>query len=72
MLADANKQDGHVGRMDEADQGTDHVADGVALGDDEAVERAHGAKGCIEVAGLSDRICADESLYRRVSEFFFF
>lgn len=37
MLADSHKHNRHVGRVDQADKGTDHVADGVALGDDEAV-----------------------------------
>ncbi|KAI6787301.1 hypothetical protein KC361_g9536, partial [Hortaea werneckii] len=38
MLADAQKDDGDARGMDHADEGADHVADGVALGDDEAVE----------------------------------
>lgn len=62
MLADADKDDGHVGGVDEADEGADHVADGIALGDDEAVEGAVGAKGRVEVAGLGDGVCAHESL----------
>lgn len=78
VLADADKQDGHVGGVDEADEGADHVADGVALGDDEAVEGADGAKGGVEVARLRDRVGADERLadhedlvgLRKLGEFF--
>jgi len=48
--------------VDEGDEGADHVADGVALGDDEAVEGADGAECGVEVARLSDGVGADEGL----------
>ena len=67
VLPDADEQDGHVGRVDEADERSHHVADGVALGDDEAVEGADGAEGGVEVAGLGDRVGADEGLWELVS-----
>lgn len=63
MLPDADEEDGYVGGVDEADQRADHVADGVALGDDEAVEGADGAEGRVEVARLGDRVGADEGLF---------
>lgn len=44
--------------MDETDEGSYHVADCVALGDDEAVKGSDGAKGGVKVASLSDRVCA--------------
>lgn len=62
VLADADEEDGHVGGVDQADEGADHVADGVALGDDEAVEGADGAEGGVEVARLGDGVGADEGL----------
>lgn len=62
VLADADEEDGDVCGVDEADEGADHVADGVALGDDEAVEGADGAEGGVEVAGLGDGVCAYEGL----------
>ena len=62
VLPDADEEYGHVGGVDEGDEGADHIADGVALGDDEAVEGADGAEGGVEVAGLGDRVCAHECL----------
>lgn len=62
MLADADKEHGDVCGVDETDEGADHVADGVAFGNDEAVEGADGAEGRVEVAGLGYRVCADEGL----------
>ncbi len=62
MLADADKEDGHVGGVHQADEGADHVADGVALGDDEAVEGADGAKGSVKVARLGNGVGADKGL----------
>lgn len=62
MLSDADEQDWDVGGVDETDEGSDHVSDGVTLGDDEAVEGADGAEGGVEVAGLRDGVCADECL----------
>lgn len=59
VLADADKEDGYVCGVNEGDEGADHVADRVALGDDEAVEGAEGAKGGVEVARLGDRVGAD-------------
>jgi hypothetical protein len=68
MLADADKDHGHVGRVDEADERADHVADGVALGDDEAVEGAVGAKGRVEVARLGDGVGAYQGLLSNKAE----
>lgn len=62
MLPDADKENGDISGVDERDKGADHVADGVALGDYEAIEGADGAKGSVEVAGLGDRVCANEGL----------
>lgn len=62
MLPHADEEDGDGGGVDEGDEGADHVADGVALGDDEAVEVPHGAEGGVEVAGLGDRVCSHEGL----------
>jgi hypothetical protein len=62
MLSDTDKQDRDIGGVDETDEGADHVADGVALGDDEAVEGADGAEGGVEVAGLGDGVCSYEGL----------
>lgn len=65
MLANADKEHGYTGGVDEGDQSADHVADGIALGDDEAVERAGGAKGGVEVAGLGHRIGSHEGLEKK-------
>lgn len=62
MLANADEQNGDVGGVDQTDECADHVADSVALGDDEAVERANGSEGGVEVAGLGDGVCTDEGL----------
>ena len=63
MLAGAEEEDGDAGGVDHADEGADHVADGVALGDEEAVEAAvAGPEGGVEVAGLEHRVGADEGL----------
>jgi hypothetical protein len=64
MLADADEQNRHVGSMDDADEGSDHVADRVALGDDEAIESSAGPEGRVEVPRLCDTVSADESLNR--------
>lgn len=58
MLPNAYKEDRDIGGMDETDEGSYHVADCVALGDDEAVKGSDGAKGGVKVASLSDRVCA--------------
>jgi hypothetical protein len=39
MLPNTNKQHGHVRGVHNADQGSNHVPDGVAFGDDEAIQR---------------------------------
>lgn len=39
MLPDADEQDGYVCRVDQTDQSANHVADGVALRNDETVKR---------------------------------
>lgn len=62
MLAGAEKHDGNARGVDHADEGADHVADGIGLGDDEAIEGAAGAERGVEVAGLSDAVRADEGL----------
>lgn len=62
MLPNSHKHNGHVRRVDQTDKRTDHVADGVALGDDEAVQGAIRAKGCIKVARLGNRVCSNQSL----------
>lgn len=62
VLSNTDKQNGHVGRMHQADKSAHHVADGVTLGDDEAVQCSHRAKGRVEVAGLSDGIRANKGL----------
>lgn len=64
MLANSHKHNGHVGRVDQTDKGADHVTDGVALGDDEAVQGAIGAKGRIEVARLGNGVRSNKSLGR--------
>lgn len=56
MLSHANKEDGHIRCVYQADERADHVADSIALGDDEAVERTDSAKGCVEVTGLGDGV----------------
>jgi hypothetical protein len=62
VLANSDKENGDIGCVHETDKRADHVADGIALGDDEAVERADGAERGIEVAGLCDGVGADEGL----------
>lgn len=62
MLSHADEEDGHVGCVHQTDERANHVADGVAFGDDEAVEGADGAEGCVEVAGLGDGVCSDQGL----------
>lgn len=62
VLADTDKEDGDIGGVDERDKSADHVANCIALGNDETIEGADGAEGSVEVAGLGDRICPDEGL----------
>lgn len=62
MLANADKENGDIGRVYQADKRTNHVADSVALGDDKAVEGADGAECGVEVARLGDGVGADEGL----------
>lgn len=62
MLANSHKHHRHVRRVDQTDKGTDHVTDGVALGDDEAVQGAIRAKGRIKVACLGNGVCSYKSL----------
>lgn len=62
MLTDADKQNGDVCGVDKTDEGADHVADSIALGDDEAIESADGAERGVEVARLCDRVGADKGL----------
>ena len=59
MLAHADKQLGHVGGVDKTDECADHVADGVALGDDEAVQATDRAECSVEVACLGYGVCAN-------------
>ena len=54
MLSHANEQDGNIRRMDHANQGSNHVTDGVTLGDDEAVKSSARTEGGVEVACLSN------------------
>lgn len=67
MLAHTNKQNRHIGSVNQADKSANHVADCVAFGDDEAVKGALGAKGSVEVAGLSNGVCPYKSLERKTS-----
>jgi hypothetical protein len=62
VLTNTNEKHRNVGRVNETDKSTDHVANGVALGNDEAIECADSAKGCVEVASLSNRVSAYKSL----------
>lgn len=66
MLANANEQDGDIGGVDQADEGADHVADCIAFGDDEAVKRADGPEGRVEVAGLGDGVCTNQCLWDKL------
>lgn len=63
VLSHANKQHRYIGCMHQTDQRTDHISHSVTLGDDKAVECPHRAKSRIEVAGLSNRVCTDKSLW---------
>lgn len=62
VLADSHKHHGHVCRVNQTDESSYHVADSIALGDDEAIQGALRAKGRVEVASLSDGVCSNESL----------
>lgn len=68
MLANAHKQHRHIGRMYKADEGAHHVSDSIAFGDDEAVELPHRPKRRVEIAGLGDRVGANQSLSKNVSK----
>lgn len=48
--------------MDKTNEGADHVANSIALGDDEAIQSADGAERGVEVARLGDRVGADKGL----------
>ena len=63
MLANSDKEHRNIGCMHQADKRANHVADGIALGDDEAVEGADGAESSIEVACLCDGVGANEGLW---------
>ena len=62
MLPDTQEKDWHVGRVHNADQGADHVADGIALGDDKSIQRPAGTECGVEVSRLGDRVGPDECL----------
>lgn len=66
MLANAEKDDRDGGGVHHADESADHVAHGIALADDEAIEAPAPAldvdKLGGKVPGLGDRVGADEGL----------
>lgn len=62
MLANADEENGHVGRMHDTNEGSHHVANCIALGNDEPVKVTSRSEGGIEVASLGYRICSHESL----------
>ena len=62
MLTGAEKDDGDTGGEDHADQGPDHVTDGITFADDEAVQMAPRTKGGVEMTGLLDGVRPDEGL----------
>lgn len=62
MLANSDKENRNVGRVDKTDQGPNHVAHCVTLGNNEAIQGSNGAKCSIEVSSLSDGVSTNEGL----------
>ena len=62
MLTNTDKEDRHVGCVDETDKRADHVANSVTFGNDESVERANRTEGRVEVACLGNGVSANEGL----------
>lgn len=62
MLPNAEKHNGDAGRVHHADQTPHHIAHGVALADDEAVQGTPVAECGVEAARLRHAVAAHEGL----------